>query len=78
MNPDIPQSEIREIVIKDIQEKIMESLFKYNFYPIDCEGDAYDMEIIRLYRGLLTEAFSKDLFDLIDAKIQTKLKNFNK
>ena len=70
--------EIREIVITTLRTQILEALFQYNFIPEDCKDDDYDMEIIKLYRGLFQEACTQPLFDMIDEKIQTKLKKFNK
>lgn len=72
------EEEIAELVVQDIRLKICEALFKYEFTPKNIEDDAYDMEVVRLYRALLTEALTKGLFEMVDAEIQTKLKSFNK
>lgn len=72
------ESEIAKLVIQSIRVNICEALFKYDFTPKNIEGDQYDMEVVRLYRALLTEALTKGLFDMVDAEIQTKLKSFNK
>ena len=72
------ESEIVKLVVQSIRVNICEALFKYEFTPKHLEGDEYDMEVVRLYRALLTEALTKGLFDMVDAEIQTKLKSFNK
>lgn len=71
--------EIADVVIDKVRAAIMQSLFEYNFIPENVDDDEdYDMEVIRLYRGLFKEVVSEKLFDMIDEKIQSKLRKFNK
>ena len=73
------EEEILKTVVDNIRKAIMANLFQCNFKPQDAGSpEECDMEIIRLYRGIFTTAVNKELFDMIDARIQEKLSTFNK
>jgi len=68
-------NEIRQKVCDNLARKILETLFEYDITPTEeLTNEEYNMKLVSIYRGILTDVISKPLLDVADGIIKSKFK----
>jgi hypothetical protein len=72
---DMDYNEIRQKVCDNLARKILETLFEYDITPTEeLTNEEYNMKLVSIYRGILTDVISKPLLDVADGIIKSKFK----